>query len=221
MEVCRILEYTDGSYRKILGPRPGYPQIDFQVKNLTKFLKEKNIALSDIGSWTGSTILYLADVFRKHGYEVKEAIFVIATREAVESLESNGFSVRVSRIYDLYDWIEIRDFFISGRVVGEKGMPFLYKGKVPIRIPYWSSCYTLREWASIPEEICDKIRRGMIDITIKYLNFLSEVKGSPINIEETGILIPYELSLDEIKEMNFPLSTPLIDVIEKLFIEKK
>jgi len=220
LEICRILEYTDSSYRKILGPRPGYPPVDLQVKNLIKSLKEKNIAVSDIGTWTGSTILYLADVFKKHGYKVEEAIFVIATREALENLENNGFSVRVSRVYNLYDWMEIRDFFIAGRVVGENGMPFLYKGKIPVRIPYWSDCYTLKEWASIPEEICEEIRRDMIDITIKYFNFLSEIKGTPVSIEDAGILVPYGLLPNKIKEINFPSNTPLIDVIKRLFIKK-
>lgn len=63
------------------------------------------------------------------GYEVKEVILAISTREALKNLQKNNLSVKVYRVYELYDWIEMRDFLLREELLEKIIHHFYIKGK--------------------------------------------------------------------------------------------
>ncbi|MBI2172926.1 MAG: hypothetical protein HYT73_01800 [Candidatus Aenigmarchaeota archaeon] len=174
LEVTRITNPKTG--KVTIGPRPGSIALKEQVSGIRALGK---ISLADVGMFDGNTLLEICSLLEGCGIEIGEIYLGISGNEAYRRI-SGSRRVNALNLFDLYEWVELRDFFgIDGRNVGASN------GKRRF-MPYWEN---LSGWASIssPNERC--VER----MCKRYNKMLLEVlEEGGFDMERIGDIEEYE-----------------------------
>jgi hypothetical protein len=143
-----------------IGPRPGHPDIDSQVRSLVSAAAGRSIVLVEDGTFTGGTIVDLLERFQKNHADVAGVVLGFAFPGSLEKLKT-GIDIEkvhmVEEVNNPIDWMPDHDFFPfvpnCGRVVGVSlngsVYPFYNHMGVSYSIPYLSSYCPMREWTGI------------------------------------------------------------------------
>lgn len=145
-----------------LGPRPGFPSLDDQIRGIAAIANGEPLILVEDGTFTGSTILYILDKLKRHNLSVSTIVIGFAFPKAVEKIEQgfNGELIVVETPRTYIDWMPDHDFFPfipnCGRVVGvqwrDEYLPFYTYNGASYSIPYLLTYCPFSKWTSIPEK---------------------------------------------------------------------
>jgi len=173
LEITRETNPVTGEVR--IAERPGNKSLEEQINALRGY---KKVSLVDVGAFEGDTILEICGRIEKEGVEV-DGVYLGFSSEIANRKICDRYKSRVLNLFNLYEWIELRDFFgIDGRNVRcEDGRKMF--------IPYWEN---LIKWASIPEENEREVRELCISYNQKLFCLLEEAGQ---DISKTGKAISY------------------------------
>lgn len=176
-----------------IGPRPSCNRIDVQASRLYELSNHRDIVLVEDGTFTGSTLLYLLNVF---GRSLKAVVVGIAFVDAIQTINEkfHGSIDVVEEMSDFIDWMPDHDFFPflphCGRVVGvaigfnEGALPVTldelpWSGtgfSVPYLMPFLSE-EQMSNWTSIPRQECWDFSAYCLDRSIELFEIITESNG--------------------------------------------
>lgn len=154
-----ITRQTDSISGKVsIDSRFGSSSLEQQIGNINR---EKPVTLVDVGVFDGDTLLETYSLLERFGVDIERVVLGVASKKGFKKVNSLR-TVGVGRIFDFYEWIELRDLFgIDGRSVASKS-----KRKF---IPYWEN---LSDWASIQEKDCKEAREFCMEFNLRLKNLL-------------------------------------------------
>lgn len=148
------------TYETKIGSRPGAPSLEEQISKLASKYKGKEIALADVGAFEGNTLVDVISMLEKASIKIPKVYLGVWGTQAINKVNGAVKQTVALRTYDLFEWIELRDFFgIDGRKTES--------GKI---IPYWEN---LEKWASIVPENVQQVR----ELCQKYNGLLNDILG--------------------------------------------
>ena len=122
------------------------------------------VSLVDVGAFEGDTILDICRRVEEEGIKV-DGVYLGFSSEIANGKIGNRYRYRVLNSFNLYEWIELRDFFgIDGRNIENNDGQKMF-------IPYWEN---LIKWASVPEENEKEVRELCISYNQKLMYLLKE-----------------------------------------------
>jgi len=170
-----ITRQTDSISGKIsIDSRFGSSPLEQQIGNING---EKPVTLVDVGVFDGDTLLKTYSLLERFGVDIERVVLGVASEKGFKKVNSLR-TVGVGRIFDFYEWIELRDLFgIDGRSVASRS-----KRKF---IPYWEN---LSDWASIQEKDCKEARNFCMEFNKRLKNILRQ---NGYDISQIGECVTY------------------------------
>lgn len=160
LSVCRIID-SNGNIIG-LGARPGDESLNEQLKDLSE--KFEKVALVDVGSFCGDTMVEVIKLLRDAGVEISRVYLGVWGKDAINKINGSA-PASAEKTYKFYEWIELRDLLgVDGRKTED--------GQI---IPYWNEPV---KWASIPEEN----KEGVKDLCLNYNKKLLEILDEQLYI---------------------------------------
>lgn len=174
-----------------LGPRPGFENIDNQIRKITG----NKIVIVEDGIFTGGTVRYLINKFSEAGKRVTAIVAGFNCNQADISWSDNQcYDLFTTQSFDkIIDWVPDHDFlpFIpgSGKVVGTdiggNYYPFYDYRHATYAIPYIKPFGPISEWASIPNDKANKLSATCIRLAMdlfKTIENMNKKNGNEITI---------------------------------------
>ena len=165
LDITRETDSRTGEVK--LSARNGCKTLEEQIKSFKGY---DEIDLVDVGVFDGDTLLEVYNLLEAEGVSVGEVFLAVADKNGYNRVNEVK-KVNVDRIFNFYEWIELRDFFgIDGRSV-------LSKDGIRRFIPYWEN---LGAWAGIPMNNIEDVRSLCLR-TNKELKKILENGGFDLN----------------------------------------
>ena len=216
IDQTRVIDSIDGT--PMAGNRPNTKNLAQQIKSLAPYLANQLVYLVDVGTFEGSSALTLANSLKENlGIKIFGTIFGISTNIAENIIKSNNldYSTSISLI-DPIDWIESRDFIpftpLSGRVVGNNGLPFQQQ-ELSFSIPYLLPDGNPEKWASIPNEQALSLSKVGWFSSLKLWKEISSLNQINPTLKDIIAVSP-RVSFPGWPEEKPNLNTPLLTIIE-------
>ncbi len=217
ISITRLIDPETGIKKE--GPRPYFPPLEEQVKELSKKYKGKNIALADVGVFEGGSEKLLISLLKDAGISVDYVINGVSTTSADEIFKELGVTEIpvykfVSEKNDefVFDWLEAADLTgIDGRKVGRNGVPAEIKRIPQVYIPY--ALGDICKWASIPQECSEDVSNKFLNITNKIVDRIEKNRGSPVTIGELGLPVSMGNCIDELTKYYVNPEMPFKDAL--------
>ncbi|MBN2585500.1 hypothetical protein JXA59_02530 [Patescibacteria group bacterium] len=183
ISITRICDIHGDDIDHEHGPRPKFPPIEKQVKQLAEQANGRRIVLVDDGYWEGSTVRKIGNFFADSGVSVESAIVVFHFNDgkptAVPLIVHPDNVIPKS---ENQDWVCMRDLVpgwpLSGRTVIEpidgiwRGLSYLEdKG---------------RNRGSLDEldpEKFQRLRLGLLDVSIQLFELVEDTLGHPVTVK--------------------------------------
>lgn len=175
LEVTRKTDPTTGNAVGVI-ERPKSKPLQEQIEDLKQY---SQIALADVGSFEGKTILEISALIEKEGIRINEIYLAISNNAASETINGNK-KLQFVNGFNLFEWVELRDLIgIDGRNIGIKNGIRQY-------LPYWEN---LVGWASVEKgkeedvvKLCRRYNEKLLEILGKDTEFLAERIGIPVQL---------------------------------------
>lgn len=195
LEANRIVDPNEGKVLGI-GPRPGFPSLKDQIRSIIGTSAKRDIVLVEDGSWTGTTLCRITNLFQELGKPISTVIVGLAFEKAhakiTKSFEGNFIAInRLSG--NTKDWLPDHDFcpFVpnNGRVVGllfgEDPVPYYTQEGNFFSVPYLLRfAPSMAVWASITDDIeALKISTFCLDRTAELFRTLENMNDCKINFD--------------------------------------
>lgn len=185
LQINRIF---DGNGKKIgLGPRPGHPGIDEQVKQFMASFNGDPIVIIEDGAFSGTTLSFIIEKLSSAGAKIDTVIIGFAFPKAMESIRKvyDGEVIEMQSMSNIIDWMPDHDFFPflpnCGRVVGHawggRNLPLYGHDGAAFCIPYvmpFVNRETMEEWTGIPKLYCQEFSDYSLN---KALQFFERIEG--------------------------------------------
>lgn len=161
-EIYSVTRLTNPDYfeDKEIGPRPVSSVLNEQITKIAKKYKGKEAIVFDIGTFTGKTLQSEIRRLKNKQVNIKKVYLVIGDEKIIAKIsKEEEVEVVALNVYNFGEWIEIRDLFgFDGRKVKMRGVQEFedFKASDVIIIPYKEN---LIEWASIPEDCEDEVKK--------------------------------------------------------------
>lgn len=111
--------------------RQGYPSIEVQQVELSKWVAGRKVTFVDDGVFTGSTIQALVDMCRLAGVSSIEQVIGVIGNGQTTTVRGIPLSV-MKQVTNLYDWVDMRDFGVFGGKMASRSKV----GNVATSVPY-------------------------------------------------------------------------------------
>jgi hypothetical protein len=188
VSITRLVNDVNEFDNKTLGPRKGYAPLEKQLDSLEASFKGKDVALMDVGVFSGETLLDekngLLELFRKRGINPVRLYVSIMNSPAMPALEQAGIEIVTSnKIYDFTggDWLEARDLLgLDGRKISTDR--YRINDMTQLFARYIQSPQTLKEGANIQDGVTAAI---LLDLCSMYQKkILREVRKDGFQVIE-------------------------------------
>lgn len=178
-----------------IGPRPGFGLIREQVNPISHRSSDNGVVIVEDGIFSGDTIKKTVAMLNAARTSVK-AVVVGINCHNTEQITDDFTTVDVyttSRMGEIVDWVPDHDFlpFIpgSGRVLGVSFGPdvvpyFDHRGAT-YTYPYIKPFGDMSEWATIPEDKCNKASARFIELAKSLFQTIerqNSIKGKDVHI---------------------------------------
>ncbi|NTW22775.1 phosphoribosyltransferase [Candidatus Falkowbacteria bacterium] len=201
LQINRIFDCTG---QKIgLGPRPGYPTIDEQIKQFMASFRGDPIVIIEDGSFTGTTLAFIIKKFRAAGAKIDSIILGFAFPKAIENITEvyDGKIIQMQQMDNIIDWMPDHDFFPflpnCGRVVGhawgEQNLPLYGHDGAAFCIPYimpFVNRETMEAWTGIPKVYCQEFSDYFLKKALRFYEGVERELGEPLTIKHLANTTP-------------------------------
>lgn len=162
------------------GPRPGYPELNVQAKQIAELANGRAIVLLDDGYWHGTTVRKVADALEYCGATVESALAVLHFDDGNPTVLPLS-SAKVDR--NNQDWVCMRDLVpgwpLSGRTVKEP-VDGLVRG-----LSYLENAGLSRgSLHHLTPKNLHSLRLGLIGVTIQLFTVAEDTLGRVITVKE-------------------------------------
>ena len=192
LEINRIVDLQGNIIG--LGPRPGHPGIDYQINQIARSLNGEPVVLIEDGSFTGNTLLFILEKFRRYHVPVAAIVVGFIFPTAMERLKQcphfKGEIVVIEEIANCIDWVPDHDFFPfvanCGRVLGLSFngniLPFYTYEGASYSIPYLTTFAPMSEWTSIPPDKVNDFSIFCADQATRLFSMIDSMNDDPVKI---------------------------------------
>ncbi len=144
-----------------IGPRPGHVSLIEQVKGIVACAAGRPIVLVEDGSFTGTTISHVCNMFRRIGSQVDAVVLGFVFPKAMECIGKLLLPPKVYTVQEFenpVDWMPDHDFFPfvpnCGRLIGSKfhgeAYPMYCNYGFPFAVPYLYGYCDMGDWTGLP-----------------------------------------------------------------------
>lgn len=225
LEINRLIDH----HGKIigLGPRPGYPSLDEQIRNFYEKIKRQPIILMEDGTFSGGTISYILDKLEEYHFQVIALIIGFAFPESLKKIKDKfkGDIIVIEQVNDPIDWVPDHDLFLftpnCGRIFGVsingKAYPFYSYDGASYCVPYLVPFAPMSEWTSIPEENVNSLSLFCLQKTLELYRRLEKMNDRELVLRDLMGIVPrisIPISLDK---CSFPsLDTRVVNFLGEI-----
>lgn len=194
------------------GPRPGFKDLDSQVRELSRRMSSRPVILAEDGVFTGKTLCFILEKLATFGVNVSKIIvgFCCAKAEATIRERFTGDLVVIRKINGLIDWIPDHDLvpFVPycGRVLGKETfagfMPVVAPEGASYAYPYIMPFGNFGEWASLPAVGALELSRFCLDASIELFSCIArnsgkkEIMARELVGQEVQVSLPISIDLN-------------------------
>ncbi len=188
LELNRLVD-IDGQILGI-GPRPGFSPIEDQIQPIANAARDRQIVLVEDGTFSGRTVCYILDEFRKVNVKVGALALGLAFPDALARIRKiyGGEIITVEETGLPLDWMPDHDFFpfvpncgrVYGSRIGDYCVPHYSSFGASYGIPYLLGFCPMEEWTSIPHGGCVALTFFCLEKTYELFRRLEQMNGRPI-----------------------------------------
>lgn len=179
-----------------IGPRPGYPSIDEQLRIIKAHANNRPVVIVEDGIFSGGTVEFVVDRCSEAGIEVNQVVVGFrfpSSQDRIDVLAERGVEVSwLEEFGELLDWVPDHDFLPMvpncGRILGvapfDAPVPYYSHRGMAYSMPYVHPFSPVEDWAGVPEGSKRELAKACFSLTQQIYTKLDLINGYEIRIEE-------------------------------------
>jgi len=225
LEINRVYDHNGKQFG--FGSRPGNPCLDEQIISLAKLVGNSPVVLAEDGVFSGNTILYILDKFKKKNISVSTIVLGFSSRDGIDTVKKvfDGEIITLEGIPHLIDWMPDHDFIPfapnCGRVLGisfgNEALPVYTYDGVAFAFPYIRPFGDLNKWGSIPEDQVNEFSHYCMQQALELFKKIEDLNGKKSLLirdllgTRPSIRIPVCFNSDEFPSLDTRVTEYLLD----------
>jgi hypothetical protein len=167
----------DGENKIKIGARPGFEDLDSQIKKLLNSTNKREFVLVDDDIWTGGTMKDMKKILEENGFKILELISGIQVLGNVEDIQARAV-IEISR-KNAFDIADPRDFLLGSK---HGGLGLLLKNGERVRAPYFRPFTNPHKHVGVPENKVKEFSLELLDLNLEFYTKLSDISGQTVLI---------------------------------------